>query len=65
MGGFALLRAAIPSAEKAEEKLRIGEVPGLFPRISNPLKVKTLKPRKEPAILRSNNSSCKPSNRSV
>jgi hypothetical protein len=27
MGGFALLRAAIPSAENAEEKLRIGKFP--------------------------------------
>jgi hypothetical protein len=30
MSGFSSLRTAIPSAEKAEEKLRIGEVPDLF-----------------------------------
>jgi hypothetical protein len=30
IGGFASLRAAIPSAEKAEENLRRREVSGLF-----------------------------------
>jgi hypothetical protein len=42
---LASMLAAIPSAEKAEEKLRRGEVPGLLQCISNPPREKTLKPR--------------------